>query len=671
VTPPQRRAFVYGAILTATITSVAIGRALADGNPWFSADQVNLGRIDYSQSCAVCHGAQLAGGGAPALKGTSFNAQWNGKTLQSFFNYVQQNMPLGHGGSLPAQNYADIVAFIASQSGLPAGTEKFTPRSPMQFALVLPAGTTSGGNPAGAAATAHVKIGALYGPIRQPSTNRPTQAELDAADTSTTSWLAYNKGYRGERYSSLKQIDIANVSRLRPVCMFQLGELGTFHTGPVVYDGMLYATTHLGTYAIDATTCKKVWSHQHAALGPEMNATNRGIALAGGRVIRGTQDGVLYALDAKTGAPLWQRQVADWSIGEGVGAAPTVLNDTIYVAKAGGDWGIHGRLMTFNVKDGSAGWTFDLVPTGSETGANTWQDPSAAKHGGGAAWVAYALDRSTNTLFVPVGNPGPDFDSKVRPGANLFTNSVVALDARTGKLKWWYQLRPNDDHDWDATVVSIFDAGGKKLIATSGKEGILHVVGRSDGKLVFKLPVTTVLNHDVPLTPQGVRICPVAGVQWNGPAHSLSTGLLYINSIDWCSLFKAGPKPTWIPTVPYTGLANGYGTNDSVGKWAGWTTAVNPTTGKIVWHRRSPNPMYAAVTPTAGNVLFTGDLNGNFLALDARNGNTLYRFNTGGPIAGGVVTYEENGRQYVAVASGNSGGSIPLTGSATIVIFSL
>lgn len=481
----------------------------------------------------------------------------------------------------------------------------------------------------------------------------------------------YNKGYRGERYTGLERINTGNADKLRPLCMFQLGELGTFSTGPVVYDGILYATTHLGTYAIDAATCRKLWSHHHLAQGPEMNATNKGVALAGGRVIRGTQGGFLYALDAKTGAPLWMRQVADWSIGEGVGAAPIVWNDVVYIAKAGGDWGVRGRLMAFKVADGSPAWTFDLTPTGSEVGAQTWKKTGTAERGGGAAWVTYALDRETGTLFVPVGNPGPDYNARMRPGDNLFTISVVALDARAGKLKWWYQLRPNDDHDWDATVVSLFDSNGRKLVATAGKEGILHVVDRADGKLVFKLPVTTVLNHDVPITPEGVRVCPVAGVQWNGAAHSPLTSLLYVNAIDWCTFFKLGPDPQWVATVPYTGLANGWGTNDPIDKWHGWINAIDPATGKMAWRVKWPTPMYAALTPTAGNLLFTGDLDGNFLALDARNGKTLYSFNTGGPIAGGIVTYEQKSKQYVAVATGSSGGSIPLSGSATIVIFGL
>jgi len=663
--PPRSRILVA---LCALATCAFAATARGDGTGWFESTQVPQGRWEYSQQCAVCHGAQLQGTGAPALKGREFAAQWNGRKLEALYTYVHKNMPLGRGAVLPSQEYANIVAYILAQSGLPAGNERFTPKTPMDRVLTLTA-TAETGSLAATGAPGEVKIGALFGELKLPSTTRPTQAELDAADGSTTDWLMYNKGYTGQRYSKLTHINTSNAAALRPVCMFQLGEIGTFSTGPVMYEGLLYVTTHLGTYAIDATTCKKVWTHQHVAQGPEMNATNKGVALAGGRVIRGSQDGFLYALDAKTGAPLWERQVADWRIGEGIGAAPIVWNDIVYVAKAGGDWGIRGRMMAFRVEDGTLAWAFDLIPRGNESGANTWEKPESAEHGGGAAWVTYALDRATGTLFVPVGNPGPDYHKDMRPGANLFTISTVALDAKTGTLKWWYQLRPNDDHDWDATVVSLFDVGNRKLVATAGKEGMLHVINRDDGKLVFKLPMTTMLNHDAPITSEGVRVCPVAGVQWSGPAWSPATQLLYVNAIDWCTVFKLGPDPTWVATVPYTGLGNGWGSNDAIDKWAGWINAVDPRTGRMAWRIKWATPMYAAITPTGGNVLFTGDLNGNFLTLDARNGQTLYSFNTGGPIAGGIITYEQGGRQYVAVASGSSGGSIPLTGATTVVIF--
>jgi alcohol dehydrogenase (cytochrome c) len=640
-----------------------------EGAGWYTRDQATRGSLQYVPKCAVCHGADLQGGGAPELKGRGFAAKWNGKTLTELYTYVRQQMPKGNGDSLPGQQYADIVAFMLAQNGWPSGSIALTPDTPMDRVLAFSdaAPLTS----AQSTSAPPVKLGELTGPVKEPSSLGPTQSELDRADDSKSDWLMYNKGYDGQRYSRLDQLNARTATKLRPVCMLQLGELGTFQSGPVVYDGVLYATTHLSTYAIDATSCRKLWSHQHVARGPEMNATNKGVALAGGRVIRGAQDGFVYALDAKTGELLWERQVADWSIGEGIGAAPLVWNGLVFIGKAGGDWGIRGGIMALKVEDGAQAWRFDVTPTGDEIGADTWQSPGTALHGGGAAWVTFALDRSTETLFVPVGNPGPDYNKRMRPGTNLFTNSVVALDARSGKLKWWYQLVPNDDHDWDTTVVSLFNSGGKKLVATAGKDGVLHVLGRDDGKLAFKLPVTTQLNHDAPLTPEGVRVCPVAGVQWNGPAYSPRTGLLYVNAIDWCTVFKLGPDPKWVATVPYTGLANGWGTNDPVDKWHGWINAVDPATGRMRWRVESPTPMYAAVTPTAGDVLLTGDLNGNFLVLNARDGKELYRFDTGGPLAGGIVTYQHKGKQYVAVASGNSGGSIPLAGSATIVIFGL
>lgn len=658
-----RFAFVVAAPAVAAFSASS---AYADDAGMYSATQVSSGRQEYSQKCASCHGVQMQGSGAPALKGADFAQRWNGKKLSDLYNVVHTEMPYGMGGSLPSQEYADIVSFVLAQNDLPAGTQMLTPRSSMEQVLDLK--PSSSGSVA-SAPPGKVEIGALYGPVVQPATTGPTQAELDGADAAIDSWLMYNKGYRGERYSQLKQINADNAGQLRPICMFQLGVLGTFGGGPVMYDGMLYVTTHLNTYAIDAKTCRKVWSHAHVAQGAEMNPTNRGVAIAGGRVIRGAQDGFLYALDAKTGAPLWVRQVADWRVGEGIGAAPIVWNDLIFVGKAGSDWGIKGRMMAFNVADGSLAWTFDLVPQAGEPGAETWTKPESMNHGGAGAWVTVQLDRETGTLFIPVGNPGPDFNNAMRPGDNLFTVSTVALDAKSGTLKWWYQLRANDNHDWDATVVSLFDSDGRKLAATAGKEGVLHVINREDGKLVFKLPMTTLLNHDAPFTTEGVRVCPVAGVQWNGAAHSPRTGLLYVNAIDWCALFKKGPDPKWQPMIPFTGLSNGFGAKDPISKAWGWVNAVDPKTQKMAWRRKMPMPMHAGVTPTAGDVLFTGDLQGNFLTLDARDGRTLYSFNTGGPIAGGVITYDIDGRQYVAVASGNSGVSVPIPGAPTVVIF--
>ena len=363
----------------------------------------------------------------------------------------------------------------------------------------------------------------------------------------------------------------------------------------------------------------------------------------------------------------------DSTKGEFVTAAPIVWNGLVFIGKAGGDWGILGEMMAFDAKDGSKVWGRPLVPTGNQPGADTWPNPQAASRGGGATWTSYSLDPATGTLFVPVGNPGPDFNNGVRVGANLYTNSVVALEATTGNLQWWYQLVPNDYHDWDTSTVSLFDGpDGRKLVAAAGKDGVLHVLDRATGRLAFKLPVTTQFNIDVPITPAGTRYCPgtVGGVEWNGAAYSPLTGQLYVNAVDWCVTSILGPVPTYVAGEVYTGLKNGFGTFDPVDKAAGWTNAVDVAKGAMGWRYRSPTPMIAAVTPTAGDVVFTGDLDGNFLVLHARTGDVLYKFNTGGAIGGGVITYDVAGRQYVAVATGNASRTTWYTaGAATVFVF--
>ena len=433
--PLRRLLLSCGALLAAAWTPVILAD---EGAGWFTREQAMSGHLQYAPKCGVCHGADLTGGGAPELMGKGFAAKWNGKSLMDLYIYTRQQMPKGNGDSLSPQEYADIVAFILSRNSIPSGNIKLVADAPMNRVMVLSDAAPAAGTVSAPAEP--VQLGELSGPVKQPGTHGPTQAELDRADDSTSDWLMYNKGYEGQRYSKLTQLNARTAAKLRPVCMLQLGELGTFQTGPVVYDGIVYATTHLSTYAIDATSCRKLWSHQHVARGPEMNATNKGVALAGGRVIRGAQDGFVYALDAKTGELLWERQIADWSIGEGIGAAPLVWNGLVFIGKAGGDWGIRGGIMALKVEDGSLAWRFDVTPTGDEIGADTWQSPGTALHGGGAAWVTFALDRATETLFVPVGNPGPDYNNRVRPGANLFTNSVVrstrAAARSSGGINW-------------------------------------------------------------------------------------------------------------------------------------------------------------------------------------------------------------------------------------------
>ena len=429
----------------------------------------------------------------------------------------------------------------------------------------------------------------------------------------------------------------------------------------------------MATFAIDAATCEKRWEH-HYSPGYLFAHNNKGAAIAGGRVLRGTPDGRLIALDAKTGALLWSRQIMDPTNGEFATAAPLVWNDIVFIGKAGADLGIRGEMMAFRASDGEKVWSFYTIPFPGETGSDTWKNPASAEHGGGSTWTSYSLDAAAGLLLIPVGNPAPDFDNEMRPGANLFTDSVVALDATTGRLKWWHQLLAADDRDWDTSVVASFDTSdGSKLTAAAGKNGVLHVVDRATGKLRFTAPLVSQYLNTTATIPggAGVRLCPIAAVQWNGPSYSPAANLIYMNGIDWCAQAIKGPAPIYKKGEPYLGWANFFGARDPVEEAFGWVSAIDPATGDVKWRHRTPSPPLGAVTATAGGLVMTGEISGDFLVLAASTGEQLYKRNVGGAIGGGVITYEASGRQFIAVAAGNTNPVYETNGDNTIVVLGL
>jgi alcohol dehydrogenase (cytochrome c) len=297
--------------------------------------------------------------------------------------------------------------------------------------------------------------------------------------------------------------------------------------------------------------------------------------------------------------------------------------------------------------------------------------------GGGAVWTTFSLDTENGDLHVAVTNPSPDLPTHLRQGDNLYTNSILALDVRTGKLRWHRQLVPNDSHDWDVThATPIFSTtvGGatRRLVATAGKDGMLRALDRDTQRVVYETPVTTRENADIPVSFSPLRACPgvLGGSQWNGPSYNPGTNLLYVPAVDWCTTFSAFEQVKFIPGKLYMG---GKSDMDPPAKAQGWLTAVDGSTGAVKWKYRSPRPMVAAVTTTAGNLVLTGELTGDFVVFDARTGDVVYRFNTGGPIGGGVVTYAAGGRQYIAVASGSPSNfwTERNPGAPTIVVFAL
>ena len=483
-------------------------------------------------------------------------------------------------------------------------------------------------------------------------------------------WLSINNHLDGQRFSPLRQITPANVSRLGVVCRRQIDGPATYEAGLIVVNGTLYTDTGRETVALDARSCAVRWKYTYVPDDARSSPSNRGVAVMNGRVFRGTGDARLIALDAATGKLLWKDVIGTPELGESAAAAPLAWNGVVYIGIAGSELGVRGRVMAFDAQTGRELWRFNTIPMGRETGAATWKLAQTAKTGGGGVWGALSVDVDTGELFVPVGNPWPDIDKGYRPGSNLFTDSMVILDARTGALKWWYQVTAHDWSDLDLVAAPVLYRAGeaRDILAFAGKDGYITAIDRDTHRLIFRTPVTTIGEQYEAATPQGVHSCPgyAGGVEWNGPTLDRLDDALITGSVDACFDVKLG-------TTKYTaGQVNFGGSVSPDGPITGWVTAVDAETGKVRWRYHAEKPVIAGVTPTAGGVTFTGDLAGNLLVFDSRTGELLRKVQTGGALAGGVVTYAVDGKQYVAFASGNiSRSAFGALGLPSVVIMDL
>ncbi len=501
-------------------------------------------------------------------------------------------------------------------------------------------------------------------------------------------WPSYNRTLTSERYSPLKGIDRDNVSRLEPVCTYETGLATSFQTGPIMVEGTIYLTTDSDLIALDAANCNEKWRVREQ-VEPSVLRVNRGAAYLDGMLFRGTEDGRVIAYDATSGNKRWETRIANPAQGESVPAAPIAWSGLVFVGNAGGDnYGVKGRIYALDAKTGKIIWDFYLVPKGGpatpaggaggaaghpdaeQIMAPTWGNAADVPAGGGATWTSYTLDPASGLLYVPGGNPAPDFVPALRPGGNLMTDSVVVLDARTGAYRTHYQLATEDFHDWDASAApALFMAnGGRRLLAAATKDGHLYGYDLASGTRLYRVPVTTIDNADVPLSRKGTHFCPgtMGGSEWNGPAYDPDTNLLYTGAVDWCTTVAAA-RPDEVSASagqPWSGSADKdhpFGEMDRQGRWAGWLYASAAATGELAWKFKAPAPIVGGVTPTAGGLVFFGDVDGHAYALDAENGKTLWSRDLPGAIGGGVVTYEAGGSQRLAFAVGMTSPIWPTT----------
>jgi alcohol dehydrogenase (cytochrome c) len=510
-------------------------------------------------------------------------------------------------------------------------------------------------------------------------------------------WSSYNKTLTSERFSDLAQINTQNVGKLKVLCTYETKRFTAFETGLLMVEGSLIGTTEFDIFSLDPATCSENW-RTHEEYPGYLLPTNRGAAYMDGRLYRGTEDGRVLAYDFKTGKRLWETTIGDAKLNEVVPAAPIAWEGLVFIGNAGGDQkGVKGRMYALDGKTGKIVWEFYLVPKSPEDpvrgpqGAtpldgSTWKNLPGIPVSGAGAWTSFSLDPKTGLLYVPGGNPAPDYANGVREGANLYSDSVVVLDAKTGAYKNHFQLVPHDWHDWDVSnpPALINTAGGKHLMAVSPKDGYLYGFDLADNKQLYKTAVTKIENADAPFsTETDTHFCPGAagGEEWNSPAYNPQTNLIYTGDTDWCTTVKlqtneeiasVGPGKFWTAEKSLN-PADAFGAfSRADGTWGGWLHAVDADTGEWKWKVRTNYPIIGAVTPTAGGLVFFGDAGGNFYAVDASSGAKLFAQKMKGAIAGGIITYTVNGAQKVAVTMGMTSPAWPVkAATAKITILGL
>jgi PQQ-dependent dehydrogenase (methanol/ethanol family) len=538
--------------------------------------------------------------------------------------------------------------------------------------------------PVGSAGEAARAVGARQAPPTSSSI-RPVTANVDVSDaqrlnaaSDRDNWLLYGRTYDNQRFSPLTQIDAANVKKLRPVAIVQTGITKSFENTPIVVDGVMYLETgdnHVQAW--DAVTGQELWSYT-----PPIGYNNlccgeqsRGVAVAYGKVFAAQLSGHVVALDARTGKLLWITDNKD-ALPEPAQfytftMAPQVYNGMVLVGNAGAEWPTRGFLEALDANTGKVIWRFSTTAAPDQPGGDTWQGDSW-KFGGGSVWNTPAIDAKNDLIIFATGNPNPDLDGHARKGDNAYTDSIVAIHGKTGKLAWWYQEVPHDLWDYDACApVVLFDTvdeNGKTVpaAAEAGKVGYLYVVNRLTGKLIRKSqPFVTIYPNQFRIpdrTPTVYVPGNKGGAMWSPPAYSPLTKYFYTMGVNEAHIFTVKPLPDrYVPGTPIIGQYSGGNMATDLKTFPpnGTFSAIDTTSGAIAWQYKSDRPMYGGVLATASHLVFAGEMNGNFDAFDARTGALLWQYPLGAGVCTPPVTYRVKGVQYIAVgASGCHGGEI-------------
>jgi alcohol dehydrogenase (cytochrome c) len=517
-----------------------------------------------------------------------------------------------------------------------------------------------------------------------------TSGRLLRAADEPQNWLMYSGGYMSQRYSQLRQIDRSNVKNLELKWILPNQVFGAWQATPLVVDGIMYVTQRPNdVLAVDAVTGRVFWIYRHT-VSPDARvccgSNNRGLAMLGNTLFLATLDARLIAIDSRSGRAIWNTAVGDPRLGYSMTMAPLVVKDKVLVGSGGGEYGIRGFIAAYDAKTGKEAWRFHTIPGPGEPGHETWTG-DAWKTGGGSIWLTPSYDPELNLTYWGIGNPGPDWNPDQRPGDNLYTDSVIAVDADTGALKWHYQFTPNDAYDYDAVQIAVLaDLNWRgtptKAMLWANRNGNFYVLDRTNGRFLAGTPFVKVnwmsgfdANGRPKQTPQpvGQPTWPgnQGGTNWYSPSYSPRTGLFYVSAWEgYASVYRRERQEyvpgrnfggggarvlTPVPGAPTVGIGRRSPVNDwtdAVGR--GVVLAIDPQTGQSKWRFEQFDVSDSGILTTASDLLFTGGREGYFYALDARTGELLWKASLGGQIVMGPVTYSIAGKQFVSVISGNS-----------------
>jgi alcohol dehydrogenase (cytochrome c) len=634
------------------------------------AQDIPPGRKTFESRCSVCHGADGNGGEL----GPGITRRVPNLSDTRLRTTVLEGLP---GRGMPANNVAEpdiapLVAYVKTlrpRAGFGFGFQQYPLRTTLTNGKTLE-GMVISESFEDAAVSTEEKGGKRIHLLRKLDGGKFREV------TSESNWTTYNGDIGGNRYTALKQIDKSNVRRVAPRWSFTLPNISGLQLTPLVVDGLMYVTAGNECYALDAGSGHQIWHYQRprskGLTGGGAGGTNRGAAFAGDKIFMNTDNAHLIALNRFDGTLLWETEVADSKLNYSASSAPIALGNLVVTGTAGGEEGARGLVAAFDQKTGKEVWRFWTVPAPGEPGSETWKG-KGIEHGAAAAWFTGVYDPETDTVFWQAGNPGEDYNGDDRMGDNLYSDSILALDAKTGKLKWHYQTTPHDLWDWDTTETPlVIDANWqgrpRKLLVQGNRNGFFYVFDRTDGKLLlakqFIKELTwakeigkdgrPVLQPNQEPSPAGVRVCPSqdGATNWYSPSYNPATGLFYMQTNEKCSVYTKRPEEFALGRS----FLGGAQRVEPGTKPVRILRALDLQTGAVKWEipQVGTANSWGGTLATASGLVFFGEDSGAFVAADAVTGKTLWSYQTNVNWKASPMVYQFDGKELLGVAAGSS-----------------